>query len=136
VTAHDLVAWFRWASAGETEEEKKARTARIQRHLFPEDIDDIERTRRERILDYVKKIGEPPSWDGWPEPRPVPDEIVGPPPPPPIEWEGLISPSSKAYRRGSLHDGTAEEVQQMRERSKGSPFDVIPDDPVPSRRGR
>ncbi|HZS36611.1 MAG TPA: hypothetical protein VFF06_07285 [Polyangia bacterium] len=37
-------------------------------------------------------------------------------------WQGLIPPTSRAYRRGSIHDGTAAELERMRAQARGSPF--------------
>lgn len=128
MTAHDLIAWTRWAAEGTNADERSARTIRIRNHLFPAGISDELREERNKLVEYVKNIGEPPSWEGWPEPRSPSDEVVVAPievpPPRPLNWEGLISPHSAAYRRGSLHDGTRQEVDRMRDEAKGSPFDV------------
>lgn len=140
MTAHDLISWLRWADEAETEKEKETRAERIQHHLFPDGIDENERKIRAAILEHVRKIGEPPSWEGWPAASPVPDQPLSAvpitvPSSVPLQWEGLISPSSPAYRRGSRHDGTQAEVERMRFESKGSPFDVDlpPSKPTPRR---
>ena len=45
-----------------------------------------------------------------------------------VKWEGYISPKSPAYRRASIHDGTAAEVARMRAQAQGSPFFDVPED--------
>lgn len=132
LTSDDLVAWLRWADAGTSSSERERRGQKVRDYLFPDGLDFVERSRREAIVVYVEKLfenGDPPSWDGYPEPREPgaldPEQPVSQPPrlPPPFpEWEGFISPGSRAYRRASLHDGTAAEIDRMRERSRGSPF--------------
>ena len=37
-------------------------------------------------------------------------------------WEGLVTSKSPAFRRGQLHDGTREKLDEMRRQSRGSPF--------------
>lgn len=59
------------------------------------------------------------------------------PEPPSTTWEGLIPRSSRAYKRGSIRDGIAFEVERMRELSRGSPFDADSDTrPRPATRRR
>lgn len=127
MTAHELIGWARWASEAETDEEKSKRALRIKQHVFPEQLDDEEHRRREEIFEYVRKMGEPPSWDGWPDACEVPDKGSTMPSLPKVKWEGLVSPNSPAYRRGSNHDGTAAQTKRMRDLAKGSPFDADED---------
>jgi hypothetical protein len=47
--------------------------------------------------------------------------------PPTTTWEELVPPTSRAHRRGSIHDGTAVEVDRMRELARASPFDATAD---------
>jgi len=144
-SSRDLIAWLRWADAAVTGSEKRARAAKVQAHIYPEGLGFLERSRRESIVSYVEKLfadGNPDSWEGYPDPCPPGQEAESsaeaerkerPPLPPVPEWDGLVSSSSRAYRRGSLHDGTAREVQIMRERARGSPFNA---DPVDDPRGK
>ena len=121
ITAHDLIGWLRWADAATSDAERDARAQRIQKYMFPTTLEDEERVRRQKVFEHVKKIGEPPSWDGWPAPTPVPDDGMLPPLPP-LEWEGLIPEKSPAYRRASRRDGTGAEVDRMRRQARGTPF--------------
>lgn len=139
VTAHDIIAWTRWAAEAKGAEQV-VRRDRLQRYLFPDGLEVGEKRRREALVEYVKKMGEPPNWDGWPAAAAVPDGAVAPPvvpEMPALEWPGLVSSESRAYRRGSLHDGTAEEMDRMREQARGSPFfDAPASSGRPGRDGR
>ena len=126
MTAHELISWARWASEADTDEEKSKRALRIKQHVFPEQLDDEEYKQREEIFEYVRKMGEPPNWDGWPDACEVPDRVTMPSLPK-VKWDGLVSPNSPAYRRGSKHDETAEQTKRMRDLAKGSPFDADED---------
>lgn len=142
MTSDDLISWLRWADAADSDLEKNMRATRVWQYVFPFDLDSKEKKRRESIVKRVKAMEAPEDddWEGWPEPKPLPEfptplhgkeEIKEDVQPElniveriPYQWEGLIPLSSSAYKRGSLHDGTYEEVRQMREKGKGNPFDV------------
>jgi hypothetical protein len=139
----DIAAWVRWVHSATSQKERAARSERVKRHLFPEGLDDVEKMRREDLVKDIDDWGDDPSeWsstiptDSKPPPgsTTTPDEVVKPRAPPtreecpPLEWEGLIPPSSKAHRRASYHDGTHDQTQRMRELAQGSPFDADEDD--------
>jgi hypothetical protein len=149
VNHNDLIGWLRWADEAPSETEKDVRGAQVRNHVFPPDLDAAERTRREKVVEYVKRLGEPPEdLSGWPAACPLPDskpitEVipVAKELPAPligistVQWEGYIPKTSRAYRRASMHDGTGDEVEKMRERAKGSPFtaDELDDPPEKKR---
>lgn len=137
ISALDVVAWLRWAELGATDEEKEARRLAIKKYLFPPGLGFIELALREFAESKAEQLleeGTPPNNEEWPAPRspgdpetPVASTTPTEEPLPELareRWQGFISPNSRAYRRGSLHDGTARENARMRENAKGSPFDV------------
>lgn len=149
ITSRDLVSWLRWADQGANKKEKEDRAAKVWAHVFPEGLDPFEKSMRETTVEYLRTIGEPSSWDGWPEPTPPPTEsatsqpntvevLLRPFAPPKTEeepWDGLISKKLPAYMRGSRHDGTASAVERMQSLAKGSPFDADEDArPAPPRK--
>lgn len=140
VSALDLLCWLRWAGEAKEEGEEKTRLDRINRFLYPPGISEEDRKSREETTDFVKKFGQPPSWAGFSDPCPPPDEDpaggrialpavpelpVVPPPPVLKPWGGLIPTDSPVYRRGGLHDGTLQETKKLREFATGSPFDAL-----------
>lgn len=147
ITAVDLIAWLRWADDGANEAERGRRLARVEKFVFPDGLDEAELASRRETADFVKRMGRPPSWLGFSDPREPPDgrgekepalasplpstPSAQPPPPPPapppLEWDGLISPKSAAYRRGMIHDGTLARGESLRRASRGSPFDAVRD---------
>ena len=141
ITEYNIIQWFRWADSDPSEIVKGMRADRVERFIFPDNIDDNEREKRERAVERARKKagdGEGEQFGGWPEPfEPPPDEpeLQLPPITPPLheeeeEWQGLIPRYSKAYRRASTYDGTQTSVDEMRIRAQGSPFAV--DDPEPT----
>lgn len=149
ITEFNIIQWFRWADADSSEIVKGMRADRVERFIYPDDLSDDEREKRERAVERARKKagdGEGEQFNGWPEPYPPPpdeEEIILPPPNPPRyvddvaeEWEGLIPRHSPAYRRASIHDGTQEGVDEMRMRAQGSPFMADDPEPPPPKRSR
>lgn len=122
ITIDDILELEKWIESGDTEAERDARVERAREGLFPRDLDQVEAERRQALIEEVRRRKVVVA-----EPAPV---VVAPPSPSAFvsaieeEWEGFISRSSAAYMRASLHDGTAQEMSEMRSRSGGSPFNA------------
>jgi hypothetical protein len=140
-TEYNIVQWFRWADSDPSEIVKGMRSDRVQRYLFPDDLPDEEREKRERSVERARVRagdGDGEQFASWPEPFAPPGEPEIPTPPvntPKFlhddveEWQGLIPRHSQAYRRASIYDGTQAGVDEMSARAQGSPF--LADDPEP-----
>lgn len=131
ITVDDVLRLEEWVTRGKTDEERKKRLAEMQSQVFPEGLSDEEIEERRQVIARAKKAMRQKELDDQLDPMPtlstplVPVSL-------PSQWEGLISTRSKSYRRGSTHDGTLEEMKQMRQESRGSPFDV--DSPPPAKK--
>ncbi len=123
ITVDEIVGWWRWVSAADSDRLRAQREERVRKRIFPDDLsfEEVEE-RRALIVEAQKRLENDFERDD-----PMPDaqvsalEIV---PFPELRWEGLVPKSSRAYMRGSLHDGTASEVRRMRDESQSSPFYV------------
>jgi hypothetical protein len=128
ITVADVLELEAWISRGIDDSERELRAARVRNRLFPEGLEAAEYARRRRLIDEARReIALRRAKD---DPMPTAgeeDEIAGKEEPEakaPERWGGLISPESPAYKRASLRDGTQARVDQMRTRSRGSPFDA------------
>jgi hypothetical protein len=143
ITEYNIIQWFRWADSDPSEIVKGMRANRVERFIFPENLTDEEREKRERAVERARKRasdGDGEQFEGWPEPFAPPSlepELRLPDIHTPKfvdekeeEWQGLIPRHSKAYRRASMHDGTQAGVDEMTMRAQGSPF--LADEPEPS----
>jgi hypothetical protein len=132
LSVEDIIALEKWISAGANEAERALRLERARAHVFPNDLDPVETTRRIEIVERAKtevrdRERHLEMSKDLPPPPPSPPTTAPSPPPPqrhPFSWEGLISPSSRAYRRSTQRDHIAEELDQMTLAAKGSPFDA------------
>jgi hypothetical protein len=105
-----------WVARAATEEERAKRIEQARAQLFPPGLDETEIKRRETLVELAAEARDPIPTPDAPSVEPASPTL------PP--WEGLIRRDSPAYRRGSIHDGTARQVERMRERARGSPFDA------------
>jgi hypothetical protein len=128
ITVEEVIALDKWICRATTEEGRQERLERVRRQLFPDHLSLEEIEIREKI---VAQAGEQQAHvvDGEdPMPTPISMSLTAPIaiPTKPFTWDGLISPTSPAYRRAGRHDGTTEEIDRMRKASRGSPFDADP----------
>lgn len=123
ITVDDVLKLEDWVERAKTPEEKKAREEAARQEIFPDGLSEDEVAERKQVLERSKAARRQQLIDNKLDPMPtlsiprVPTSI-------PSDWEGFVSKKSKAYRRGSIHDGTGAEVERMRREAKGSPFDV------------
>lgn len=133
ITVEDVLELEAWIERGVDEKQREECLERVQERLFPKGISEGETKRREAIVETAKqrRVEEEEEKDPMP-PLPLTPEALRPSQHP--RWDGLISRDSPAYRRGSRHDGTLDEVERMREVAQGSPFDAergfVPEKPV------
>lgn len=115
ITVDDVLRLGNWIETGGPPEERARRAEEVKRVLYA-GRSEAEAEQIAAVIaeaDRVPLLGVPATALSTPEPSA-----------PPAPHYGLVSRDSPAYRRGSLHDGTAAEVARMRARSKGSPFDA------------
>jgi hypothetical protein len=123
ITVDDIIRLEEWVARAKSDEERKKRLGEMQALVFPDGLSAEEIAERKQVIERAKKAMRQRELDAQLDPMPtlsiplVPVQL-------PSQWEGLISKKSKAYHRGSRHDGTLEEVKQLRQESRGSPFDV------------
>ena len=116
ITVDYVVALNAWIDRAPNEDERAKRADRVRAQLFPPDLDEGEIAKRAAIVEQAREARDP-----MPLPKaPLVERVM---PVPPL-WGGLVRRDSPAYRRASLHDGTARAVERTRERSRGSPFDA------------
>lgn len=130
LTVDDILELEKWIEAGATETDRDERLEQVREHLFSDDLDEIEVERRQALIAEAKsRKAKVEVTSALPSDAPVEE-----PTPPAVEWQGFIPKTSRAYKRGSLHDGTAQEMDEMRSRSRGSPFSAEDAGPVKRRR--
>ena len=123
ITVDDILKLEEWIARGKDEAERKRREEEARQQIFPDGIGEDEVEERKQVVARAKVAMRQKEFDESLDPMPtlsvplVPVSL-------PSKWEGLISKGSKARRRGSIHDGTLDEVKAMRREARGSPFDV------------
>lgn len=127
VTAYNIAAWYRWAASADSEIVQGMRAERVEHYIFPGDLNDEERERREKLVEQVRKLED--AEVNQIAAAPVPPTIEPPKVPKPLalvddvpEWRGLIPPTSPAYKRATLRDGTGAQVAKMGELARSTPF--------------
>lgn len=123
ITVDDILKLDEWAARGKDEAERKQREEEARQRIFPDGISEEEIEERKQVVARARAAKRQKELDDALDPMPtlsvplVPVSL-------PSKWEGLISKSSKAHRRGSKYDGTFDEAKSLRREARGSPFDV------------
>lgn len=119
MTVGEVVDLIQWAEDVEDEELRKRRQERVKEKLYPKNLSDPHRKRRESLEQKARAI----LRERRDEKDPMPNMLSATSP---LEWQGMFAPENQADLREELaHDGTWAEVEEMFYYASGSPFEVV-----------